>query len=347
MSTNTPLGTRYFKYDDDGNLQVYRLTKNKPIIELKDMNSDDKISDISDEELKNDYTKLNPDAVIIFNIVTIRDLKDVIVTVYRKEEINGRDQVPYCICRQNITDFFANSLDPNMQSCGVSVTKETVPEGVSIQQLTACDNIDSYISIAYYMGESLKQILSYIKSKEIREYDNVLYSLFLDHIKYKSKTMGGKLYLDFAKSQQCVDGYCTTLCDLLYMNNFMYDLMRGFNIYPLNIDLTTNNNVLNADNRQIIEKLICKNIVPESTVVIEYDKDIDLDEIKTEYILVYDINEKLYVVAFETHGKYHIPVEDIESEENIAKLANSIGYDENSSITEAYNIIQFNRDKYK
>ena len=347
MGANIPLGTRYFEYDDNGDLRVYRLTRNTPFIELQEIGNDEKTLVVSEEDLKEDCTRLNPDAVLVFNIVTIRDLKDVVVTVYRKEELNGRSQIPYCICRQNITDFFANSLDPNMQSCGVSVTKETIPDGVNMQQLTACDGIDSYITIAYYMGESLDQILSYIRSKDRKEYDNVLYNLFIDHIKYKSKTAGGKLYLDFARSQQCVDGYCTSLHDLLYLNNFMYDLMRGFNIYPLKIDLSTNNNVLSTDNRQIIERLICKNIVPESTLVIEYDKDIDLDDIKTEFILVYDNKEKLYVVAFETHGKYHIPVEEIESEENINKLARSIGYDEKSSITEAYNLMQFNQDKYK
>ena len=345
-------GTRYFKYDDNGDLHVFKLIKTSPIV-LKEISNKEKEIVVLDDEssLRDEFVKLNPDAIINFNIVNIRDLKDVVVTVYRKKEIIERSSAPYSICRQNITDFFANSLDPNMQACGVNVTTDTLPEGVKIEQLTACDGIESYDTVAYYMGESLDDILSYFSKGRKADYDEVLYNLFMDHIEYKSKTSGGKMYINYAKTQRTVDGYCTSLKDLLCLNNFMFDLMRGFNIYPIDIYLkeSCENGCLDYNILSILERLICKNINkdPSTQLIIEYDKDIDLERINTDYLLIYDKTNTLYVVAFSTYGKYHIPVEDVESEENIALLAKSIGYDDKSSITEAYNYISFNRDKYK
>lgn len=339
-------GTRYFKYDNDGNLRVYKLIKKDPIV-LKEMdNKHETVNVQSEDELNDIYVKLNQDAIISFNIVDIHDLKDVIVMVYRKKEIVEKNPIPYSICRQNITDFFANSLDPNMQCCGVNVTIETLPEGVKMEQLTACDGIEKSDQVSYYMGDSIDNILSYLDKSE---YDNILFDLFMDHIEYKSKTSGGKIYLRFAKTQQCVDGYSKTLRDLLQLNNFMYDLMRGFNIYPLNIDLTKNvdEQELSTNNRKIIESLICKNIAVEDQLIIKYDKDIDLSKISKEWILVYDKTNTLYLISFSTYGKYHIPVEDIESDENVELMAKSIRFDPKSSITEAYNSIALNRDKYK
>lgn len=340
------LGTRYFKYDDNGDLHVYRMIKIDPIV-LKELNGKkETISIQSEEELKDKFVKLNQDAIISFNIVNIHDLKDVIVLVYRKKEIRENSNAPYSVCRQNITDFFANSLDPNMQCCGVNVTTDTLPEGVKIEQLTACDGIEKTDAVSYYMGESFDRILSYLNKEE---YDEVLYDLFMDHIEYKSKKSGGRVYINFAKKERCVDGYSKTLRDLLQLNNFMYDLMRGFNIYPLDIDLTKDNErqQLSNENHHIIEGLVCKNISVDDQLIIKYDKDIDLSKIAKEWILIYDKTNTLYLISFSTYGKYHIPVEDIESRENIELMAKSIKFDPNSSITEAYNHIMFNQEKYK
>ena len=344
------LGMKYFKYDDDDDLRVYKLIKTDPIV-LKEIGYEEKTIGFNKEsDLTDSYIRLNPDALIIFNMVRIRDLKDVIVTVYRKTEIRNADTVPYSVCRQNITDFFANSLDPKMGCYGVNVTKETIPQGVKIEQLTACDGIESNDTIAYYMGDSLKDLLGLLRKDRINEYDSILYNLFNDHIRYTAKSNGGELYITYASSKRCIHGYCKTLKDLLELNNFMFDLMRGFNIYPLDIDLTASEKAgyLTVDEIDILERLICKNITRDAKtqLIIKYDKDIDLDRINGEYLLIYDVTNTLYVVAFSTYGKYHIPVEDVESAENIEKLARSIGYNPNSSITEAYNHIVFDNSKY-
>ena len=344
---NIILGTKYYKVEDD-TLTILRVVKNKDPKNIELFNDDNEKSiTMGSDILLEYYTKLNPDAIINFSIVKIQNIEDVIVSVFRKEEINNMDTTPYSICRQNITDFFANSLSPDMNYAGINVTKETIPQDVSMVQLSACDQLESNISVSYYMGDKLDRILSYFKSKI---YDNILYSLFIERIRYKSKSNGGKMYITYAEKKNHVDGYCKTLKELLTYNNFMYDLMRGFNIYPLDINLTNDNEQhLSIDNINVIERLVCKNIVagPKGSIVIKYDKDIDLDEIKQEYILICDRFDNLYIVTFKTYGKYHIPVEKLESSENIELMAKSINFNKNSSITEAYEYIRFNSDKYK
>lgn len=345
---NIILGTRYFKYEDD-DIEVLTVVKNKDSnnIELRDKN--DKSVVLNYHDLVTKYTKLNPDAIINFNIVKIQDMNDVIVTVFRNHELLRHDNIPYSICRQNITDFFANSLSPEMNYCGVNVTKDSLPEGVDMQQLTACDELESYISVSYYLGDTLNKILSYFKHKL---YDNILYTLFMQHARYKAKeSISSTMYMKYAESQSSLDGYCKTLRNLLVYNNFIYDLYRGFDIYPLDIDLSEDDeSCLSLNNLEIIERLLCKNIVKgaNGSIVIKYDKDIDLDNIQQTYILVCDKNDNLYVVIYKSFGKYHIPVEKVESPENIELMARSINYDKNSSITEAYyDHIRFNKDKYK
>ena len=289
------LGMKYFNYDDDDDLRVYKLIKTDPIV-LKEIGYEEKTIGFNKEsDLTDSYIRLNPDALIIFNMVRIRDLKDVIVTVYRKTEIRNADTVPYIVCRQNITDFFANSLDPKMGCYGVNVTKETIPQGVKIEQLTACDGIESNDTIAYYMGDSLKDLLGLLRKDRINEYDSILYNLFNDHIRYTAKSNGGELYITYASSKRCIHGYCKTLKDLLELNNFMFDLMRGFNIYPLDIDLTASEKAgyLTVDEIDILERLICKNITRDAKtqLIIKYDKDIDLDRINGEYLLIYDVKD--------------------------------------------------------
>lgn len=339
-------GTKYFNFNNEGDVEVIRIKNAKDLKNIKIIRNDKK-EVIDSNELLNKYTKIRPDALIYFSDVNIRDLNDVIITVSRKQEMDSNDTVPYSVCRQNITDFFANSLSKNMEYCGVNVTKETLPEGVDMNQIMACDGINSFDTVAFYLDDTLDDILSFIKTKV---YDNILYTLFMDHLKYKvDKNNGGKLFLDAMKTRNTVDGYCKTLKDMLTYNNFIFDLRTGFNIYCLDIDLSEDNNsYLSVHNREVLEYVLCKNILdgPESLVIL-YDKDIDLTQIKKEFILVSDINENLYVVIYESYGHYHIPVENIESEENIELLAKSINYKENSSITEAYNHMKFNRDKYK
>jgi len=337
---NIILGSKYF----DKDINIIRIISEKNPDKIKAIREEDgeKII-LTYKELEENYTLLSADAFVMFNIVKIKNLEDVIILVYRKkEEIDTKEPIPYIVCRQNITDFFTNSISPQMQYCGISISKDTAPEGVNLQQVMACDGLESADRVAIYIDDTLDSILSLIKTKL---YDNVLYTLFMDHLRYVSKSRGGDIYFNFTKNENMVDGYCKSLKGLLASNNFMYDIHRGFGIFPLDIDLGKDEDSnLSAENKSVLESLLCKNIT--ESLVVKFKKDIDLTKIKKDYVLVSDIHENLYLVAYRHHGKYHIPVESIETAENIQKIAASIGYHGGSSATEAYKHIRLNRDKY-
>lgn len=331
-------GTKYFKIIGD-RLELIRVISNKnpTKIKCKDCNSGNKFT-MTLNELE-EYTRLNYDGVIQFTIVKVGSLEDVIVTLYRRDEIANYDSNPYCICRQSITDFFANSLSKDKRYYGISISKDSVPEGVEYNRIMACDGIEDSLSVAVYIDDTLDEIMSMVKSKV---YDNVLYTLFADHIHYTYKNNKDTIKLKLM-GDRC-DGYCKTLKDLLIYNEFMYDFYTGFHIYPLKVDLSFigDYGVLSNENRIAISFLLCKNITDSK--IIKYSKDIDLDKISGDYILVSDKHNNLYIVLYAYKGKYHIPVEKVESLENLEKLKSI--YPSTSSVYEAYNIIKFNGKKY-
>lgn len=332
------LGAKYF--DSDG--YIIRITSGKNPDKIKAINEDGEKLILTQQELLDKYTLLSPDAVATFNVAKIQHLEDVIVVVYRKDEIDRKDEIPYIVCRQSITDFFSNAVAPEMQYCGVCLSKESCPEGVDIQQTLACDGVSRSEQVMIYMDDKLDTILSFVKTKE---YDNILYSLFVDHLRYVSKSRGGDIFFKNAINEDAIDGYCKNLRDLLSYNNFMFDLHRGFNIYPMDIDLNKDVDAeLSEDNKKVLSRYMCKNIT--DSYVIRFTKEIDLNKIQKEYILISDKSEDVFLVAYRHQGKYHIPVEEIESEDNIELLAKRIGYAPGSSVTAAYNHIRFNNAKY-
>ena len=297
---------------------------------------------ITMEELKSrSYTILNPDAYIGFSVVSTNKLEDVEVTIYRKKEIDEKNPLPYCVCRQSITDFFANALAESMNFYGVCVSQDTIPEGVAMESILACDEVLERSSVAVYINDTLSDILQFVKTKP---YNLILHNLFMDHIKYNSKKMGGKIYISGASRKDNVDGYCKDLKTLLEYNDIMYDFRAGFNIYQLDIDLSDDSEENTSLLHTVLSGVLRKNII--STYILKYDHDIDIESVERSYVLVSDKTETLYLVAYKDHGTYHIPVEDIESEENIVSMYNVIHPSENSSLAQAYKYVRFNSKKY-
>lgn len=329
-------------------IELVRIINNKNPKEYKVMYPDGTKSSMTPEELRM-FTILKPAGVITFNVAVIKDLYDVIVTLHRTEDIEDQKiQVPFVVCRQNITDFFTNTLtDGKDEFVGVSVSVESIPVGIDMNSVLACDGVTNFDIVDIYLDDTLGTILSMVKSKE---YDNVLYTLFANHVSYKLKGIYGPKVPSVIKAQYMsttyIDGYCKYLKDLLVGCNFMYDVHTAFKMLDLNIDLTIDarNGFLNELNRTIISRLINKNI--EKSIVVEYDYTIDLQAIAREYVLVSDSKKKVYIVGYIHSGKYHIPIEEIESVENISKMHKIHNLNEDSSLEEAFKYVNFNKDKY-
>lgn len=324
----TEYGTEILRVLTDSNPNMVKCSVNNSLVRVK----------MTPEKLTEEYTKITPHATIAFSIAKVGELEDVIIMVYRKEDIELKKSLPYIVCRQCITDLFANTIRPNYNNLitGFCVSETSLPEKVPMETILACDGMEESDMIAVYMDDNLSDILKLIKTKK---YDTVLYNLFVDHIKYKYKD-DHKEYL----SKDIVDGYSKTLRNLMEDNEFMYEFNRGFDIYPLSIEITKEeiyNQSLSLYNTVTLSNVLLKKI--EKTLVLPYSYYIDTDKISRDYVLVKDTKGRLYVVAYIWHEEIPIDVASIESQENISKLANIPGYATNKNIL---NALQFNMKKY-
>lgn len=344
---NLMLGEKYYKYDENNNINVVRICRiyNEREVQLYNENDKSNKFKMNTEDLIKNYIKLNPHAVINFCIVKIgNNLDDVIVTMHKWSDLISNEPTPYCVCRQNITDVFANQLKiSDKLYVGCSMSLNTCPPDIDYRIMIACNGITKCVNICAYMDDTLDDIISLIQTKD---YDNALNALFMDHASYEKEhnNIVDSIYNILIKMNS-YDGYCKTLKLLLEQNNFMYDFYQAFNIIPINekVIYDKDTGALDDNITNVISELHEVNIV--STLCMKYWYDIDLSSIDNEYVLLLDNNNDLFVVAYVSNGPKHINIENVESEENIERLANStIG--NNKSIREAADHIRLNKSKY-
>ena len=115
---NVLLGSKWYRYDKDGNLVVVRVVRHNSDTNVSVIRLKQKLDEIQSLEkrkidirdLEDAYTMLNPDGYVTFNIVTIgnkedgKPVQDVVVTLHRLKDLNTGNKVPYAVCRQNAND---------------------------------------------------------------------------------------------------------------------------------------------------------------------------------------------------------------------------------------------------
>lgn len=345
--------TRYYKWTDDEDIEEFRIIKMQnedtcSVLYTKGRHKGVRAKRTVDE-IEKEYTMLRPDGFISFDIVTVgKNLKDVMIIVTRQRDMLAKEKTPYVVCRQCVVDLFAKQFSPdNIDYAGLSISKESCPADVKFENFLACESVDVDESISYYIGDKLDDILGLLRYTN--KFDSVLTTLFNNHCDYVANNNEyiSKVY---KQTKEEIDGYYKTLKDLLYWNNFEYDIYRAFNIIPLTasaeeiiyLDESNHRYILSANGIQILSSILCVNIY--ESVVLEYDKDIELDKIKGPNTLIATNDGKVYLVAYRYNDNYQIPIQDIESEENIEKLNKIIP---SGSIQRAYEYLQFNQGKYK
>ena len=339
--------TRYYKWDDNDNLIELKIVKQKNdtdfTIEYTQGSNIGTKETINKTEILEQYTKLAPDGTITFAVVGLggdKPIYDVMVFLNRTSDAQQGIQIPYCVCRQCVNDLFAAQSRQfgGTEMFGLSISQDSCPSNVPFYNFTACNTVSYSECVSYYIGDKLSDILKLIKTKN---FDDVLYSLFSDRCKVVTNNI--KYIYNEKMKMDTMNGYCKTLKYLLELNNFEYDILTGYNILPLGIvDIVGENDTLAPLAQSYIGNLIRKNIT--SSLVIKYDKSIDLKKIERNYQLVADNNGDIYVVAYTYDGNYNVPIEQVESEESIEKLNSFLS---NPSVKEAYNHIHFNRNKYE
>lgn len=283
------LGDKFYKYiEEEDRIEIVRIIKMKNtetfIIERED--TKDKFK-INRDRLLSEFTRLKSDGFISFAIVNLQDnLKDVIVSLYRSKDIDNKVALPYAACRQNIFDLFSSQIkregiNSDVTYIGISVSVDTIPEDTPYEMVLSCNGIIENTMVSVYIDDTLDSILSMIRESK---YDLVL------------KTLNNRL------SDPKIVGSCESLRDLLIYNNFMYDFHKGFNIVkvPFKVEILESYEIL-PEQRIYLENDL--KVEMFRTYTLEYDKEINLNKIEREYILISDVNDKLYILAYDK-GKY-------------------------------------------
>ena len=166
---------------------------------------------------------------------------------------------------------------------GCSVSVKTVPEGIDYSMFSACNGIRQNLLVSAYIDDKFEDIISLVKTKN---FDAVLSTLYN------------------ANKNPSMFGYCKDLRQLLQYTDFMYDFRQCFNIVPVNIEIDINSKGLDINQIRYIEFLLQKEVL--QNCIYPYNKNIDLDKIQWEYMLISDVNENIFVLEYISGNNIHI-----------------------------------------
>lgn len=314
---NVLLGSKWYRYDKDGNLVVVRVVRHNSDTNVSVIRLKQKLDEIQSLEkrkidirdLEDAYTMLNPDGYVTFNIVTIgnkedgKPVQDVVVTLHRLKDLNTGNKVPYAVCRQNVINTYSTVIMKHSTDweVGMTMSVETIPEGIDYNIMTACNTCDKVIAVAAYLDDNLEDILGLVKPKDLHEYDFVLNELYKDHINNIPK-----LFREEACKAPIHKGYCRYLAQLLDYTDFMYDFERAFGIAKIN-DIEINDEcieqgdlingfIMKKPQLEIIEKAYGFKFI--NPIFMLFDKDIDIDELSDEVALVKDCRNKIFLCNY-------------------------------------------------
>jgi len=276
------LGDKFYKVLEDEKVEIIRVIKVKSNSIIVVNEKKEKIS-MTEADL-GDWTKLTPDAYITFSIVTLEmNMKDVIVSIHRKKDLEEGIELPYAACRQNILDIFANQvIKDDTYYIGCSLSQDTCPPDVDYRVIVACNDINRMYMVSAYIDDTLDDWFEIIPYKK---FDEVL----------------GNIYGSIGNAN--LDGYSKTLRELLEVNCFMYDFHKGFNIDEVPFEVKYDPITLELESTQVryLEDLYKNEMF--RTYVIPYTKEISLSKIQRYYVLISDTANKLYIVAYD-RGEY-------------------------------------------
>lgn len=270
MNSDIILGKKF--YDADNINDIYRLVrvKNKDTYILKNCN-DSSTKKVNKEELDK-YVAIKQHGVFyIIAVYLEKDIKDVLCLIGRKP---GEF---YTICRQMIPNVFdCCPISSTTVNLGCSVNVDTCPLWVNFNDLCIFDRVISSSAISIYIGDTVNSILDITQG--VLKYDSILY----DNLKHNP------IY------PLTGNGYYPTVKKLLTANNFNNDIRMAFNIFRLESEIS--DHYLNQQQQETIIYHLKRKV--EFHLVIPYGHDINMDAIKDDYILVSDINDKVFIVTY-------------------------------------------------
>ena len=287
-----PIGAYFFKYEDNELilLRLYKVKSENSFI-LKDKQKNKVV--LTKKQLE-EFSMLEPDGLIIHILASDPNAGiDTMCFLYRMKDINDNINEPYAICRQNVIDPLEMILnnDPTKITVGVSLSKDTAPEGFDFESLCVASGVRDQKIHFIYKDDSFEDIMSFV-NEEI--YDKALNII--------------RSHMDESDNMKFV-GFENTYRDLLMHNDFMYDFRRAFEIVRINLAIDTsinswtNDGIYKISNNEIrtIEGVTKHQVL--APILIKYDKTVDLSEIKRSYLFFEDLNKELYIISYDK-GEY-------------------------------------------
>lgn len=285
------VGDRFYKEFSDDDKEDFRIVKikNENTFRIKYTNGE--LDTITRDVIEKEYVRLIPDGLIAMNIVNVgkvrpedkEELKDVIVAIYKTEDLDNGVNLPFAVCRQSIEDLFTKQINTNpyVQYAGMSMNQNNVPAGCDFIMILACNSIAYSVGCSVYLDDTLEDILGLINTKK---FDDVLSSMY-------------------AKIAPNVFGYYPTVKELLVNNDFMFDFRQAFNIEKVYFTMKVNEEDYSMDLEQlkVLENIV--HFIMEEPYVIPFSRDINLDDIKRSYLLVSDEKDNIYIVIYDK-GEY-------------------------------------------
>lgn len=287
-----PIGAYFFKYEKDELilLRLYKV-KDENTFLLKDKQKNKVV--LTKEQLE-EFTMIEPDGLIIHVLASDpQHGVDTLCMLYKIEDIDNNVMEPYAICRQNVIDPFETILnnDSSKIYVGVSMSRDTAPADFDFKSLCTATGVRDQKINFVYKDDSFEDIMSFVHES--------LYNKALNIIKSHMSKDDRSTYI----------GFESTYRQLLIDNDFMYDFRRAFNIVRLNltidtsIDSWTDDGIYKISDKEIktVESLTKHQVI--APILIKYDKSVDIDSIKRDYLFFEDLNKELYIISYEK-GEY-------------------------------------------
>lgn len=287
-----PIGAYFFKYEKDELilLRLYKV-KDENTFLLKDKQKSKVV--LTKEQLE-EFTMIEPDGLIIHVLASDpQHGVDTLCMLYKIEDIDNNVMEPYAICRQNVIDPFETILnnDSSKIYVGVSMSRDTAPADFDFKSLCIAAGVRDQKINFVYKDDSFEDIMSFVHES--------LYNKALNIIKSHMSKDDRSTYI----------GFESTYRQLLIDNDFMYDFRRAFNIVRLNltidtsIDRWTEDGIYKISDKEIktAESLTKHQVI--APILIKYDKSVDIDSIKRDYLFFEDLNKELYIISYEK-GEY-------------------------------------------
>ena len=279
-------GSKFYRYidgqDDPEVIRIRNIDYDKNLVKF--MNSNNDKMKMSYDILSKNYKMLAPDGLISFSCVQVNENPDVIIALKpfpkTEEDYAKMNNLPYAICRQMVTDFFANtgpSIEFEDAILGVSVSQDTCPANIDFNLMLACSSLDFTKMVAVYLDDTLEDILSL--------FDNSRFDAVFEEL---------------SKRYPNIKGIVNSLEVLMRANDFMYDFRKCFKIVEIPFAVNEETEGLSKENIDYLSRELKVNIV--ETYIIRYSRTIDLSKIKRDYILASSAQEEhkhVYLVGYD------------------------------------------------